>query len=180
MSDARKVSRAAAKDRCHRRGRCVFPTEDRAAEVRLGPALALPALVLLLFAACRPAKDSVVAAVDSLVEGANKRDRSAIVKRLTPDFQAADGSNFADMDQRIRQVFAGYDSLSVTLSGLTVERGNEVALARFRLDLSGAPAHFGGLEGLLPRSSRYKFELRLVPAGGQWKVAWASWEEEGR
>jgi len=138
------------------------------------------AVCLVAGAACRPAKDPIVSAVDSLVDAANRRDRSAIVNSLTADFQAADGSSLPDADQRLRQVFAGYDSLNVTLSGLTIDRGNEVALARFHLDLNGAPARLGGLESLLPRSSRYKFELRLVPAGDAWKVAWASWEEEAR
>ena len=137
-------------------------------------------MVILAGAACRPAKDPAVAAVDALVDAANRRDRSAIVENLAPDFEAADGSRRDDIDQRLRQLFAGYDSLNVSLSGLTVDHGNDVALARFRLQMTGAPSRFGGLDALLPRSSRFRFELRLVPAGNSWKVAWARWEEDER
>ena len=147
-------------------------------ERRRIPALAV--LAILATSACRPTKDPAVAAVDALVEAANKRDRAGIVQRLAPDFQAADGSKSADVEQRLRQVFAAYDSLGVTISGLSIEHGNEVALARFRLEMSGAPSHFGGLDSLLPRSTRWRFELRLVPGGDSWKVAWATWEEETR
>jgi len=176
---ARKVGRAAAEEGCHRLGRCGFPTGHRAAPDRRR-LLAWSLFALLAGAACRPAKDPIVAAVDALVEAANKKDRSAIVQRLAPDFQAADGSNAADVDQRLRQIFAAYDSVDVSVAGLSVDHGNDVALARFRLEMTGAPSHFGGLDSFLPRSSRWKIELRLVPEGGTWRVGWARWEEEDR
>ena len=31
-------------------------------------------------------------------------------------------------------------------------------------------------ERLLPSSSRYDFDVRLVPEEGRWKVAWAAWQ----
>ena len=62
------------------------------------------------------------------------------------------------------------------ISSLEIERAPEAARARFRAELSGQPAKLGGLDGFLPSSSRYDFDVRLVPDGGRWKVAWASWQ----
>ena len=39
----------------------------------------------------------------------------------------------------------------------------------------GTPRKIGGLEGLIPRSASYRFEVRLAPDGGRWKVYKASW-----
>lgn len=45
--------------------------------------------------------------------------------------------------------------------------------------VSGQPlrhAHeAGGLDAWLPRSSSWRFEVRLVEESGDWKVVWASW-----
>lgn len=45
--------------------------------------------------------------------------------------------------------------------------------------MSGQPRKLGGLAGLLPSASTWKFEARLVPAadGGKWKIAWARWTQ---
>ena len=58
---------------------------------------------------------------------------------------------------------------------VAIERAEGAARVRLRADLSGKPRKIGGLEGLVPSSSAYDFELRLVPEGGAWKVAWAQW-----
>jgi hypothetical protein len=136
--------------------------------------------LLAVLPACRKPADPLTSAVNFLVVSANRRDRDAILRKVAPDFQAEDGSSRAEIDSRLRQIFAAYDTLQVVLSGLTIERGNEVALARFRLVLSGSPTRLGGLDSLLPRSSTYRFELRLTPDGGDWRVAWARWEEQGQ
>lgn len=80
----------------------------------------------------------------------------------------------------VRQYFAAYAILDVTLSDVTVERAENAARVRLTAELSGQPQKIGGLDGLLPRSSRYRFELRLVPEGSRFKVAWASWEPVDR
>ena len=36
--------------------------------------------------------------------------------------------------------------------------------------MSGQPRKIGGLEGLVPSSAAYDFELRLAPENGAWKV----------
>ena len=62
---------------------------------------------------------------------------------------------------------------------VTIERAPEAARARFRVQFSGQPRRIGGLDGLLPAASTYSFDVRLVPDGSLWKVAWAAWEVVG-
>ncbi|MEO8349501.1 MAG: hypothetical protein ABI610_11355 [Acidobacteriota bacterium] len=140
-------------------------------------AVALVLAFLALAAGCGPATDPVQQTIDGIVEGAQDRDSNAIAERLAPDFQAADGSGRVDAEATLRRYLAAYESLDVRISDLTVERAAGAARARFRADLSGSPRKIGGLDGLLPRSSAYRFDLRLAPAdGGRWLVTWASWE----
>ena len=49
------------------------------------------------------------------------------------------------------------------------------AQAKFKVRMSGRPRIVGGLAGLLPRSSRWSFDVRLEAGTDGWKVAWASW-----
>ncbi len=134
-------------------------------------------LALGVAAACGPATDPVRQTIDGLAEGAEGREAAAIVERLSPDFQAADGSGRADADATLRRYLGAYEKLGVRISELTIERASGAARARFRADLSGSPRKIGGLEGLLPQASAYRFDLRLVPAqDGRWLVTWASWE----
>ncbi len=65
------------------------------------------------------------------------------------------------------------------LSDVTIERAEGAARVRFRAELSGQPRQASGLAGLLPSSETYRFDVRLVPDGSRWKVAWASWEPAG-
>lgn len=138
---------------------------------------ALTLAALALAAGCGPPSDPVRQAIDGIVAGAQERDAAAILERLSPDFQAADGSGRADAEATLRRYLAAYEKLDVRISELTVERAAGATRARFRADLSGSPRRIGGLDGLLPQSSAYRFDLRLAPAeGGRWLVTWASWE----
>ncbi|MDQ5872477.1 MAG: hypothetical protein M3547_09780 [Acidobacteriota bacterium] len=142
---------------------------------RIAAALVLAGVALA--AGCGPPSDPVRQTIDGIVGGAQDRDAKAIMERLAPDFQAADGSGRVDAEATLRRYLAAYESLDVRISDLTVERAAGAARARFRADLSGSPRRIGGLDGLVPRSSAYRFDLRLVPAeGGRWLVTWASWE----
>ena len=139
-----------------------------------GAALALAAA---LAAGCGPATDPVQQTIDGIVAGAEDREAAAIVERLSPDFQGADGSGRVDAEATLRRYLAAYEKLDVRISELTIERASGAARARFRADLSGSPRKVGGLEDLLPQSSAYRFDLRLVPlSGGHWVVTWAAWE----
>ena len=136
-------------------------------------------LILLMVAcglACRQAGDPVREALDRLVKAAQARDAEAVVENLTPDFRDAAGGGVNDARALLRRYFAAYEILDVRLKDVTIERAPAAARARFRADLSGQPRKIGGLEGLLPSASTYNFDVRLVPDGKRWKVAWASWE----
>ena len=136
-------------------------------------------LILLLVAcalACREAGDPVREALDRLVKAAQARDAEAVVENLTPDFRDAAGGGVNDARALLRRYFAAYEILDVRLKDVTIERAPAAARARFRADLSGQPRKIGGLDGLIPSASTYNFDVRLVPDGKRWKVAWASWE----
>ncbi|HEY6930979.1 MAG TPA: hypothetical protein VJA66_14995 [Thermoanaerobaculia bacterium] len=136
----------------------------------------VPILVCVFFAACAKSGDPARECLDALVKAAHDRDASAFFNRVAADFQAADGSSRADAEGLVRQYFAGYEILDVTVSDVTIEKAENAARVRFRADLSGQPRKIGGLDGLLPRTSSYDFDMRLVPEAGKWKVAWASWQ----
>jgi hypothetical protein len=137
-------------------------------------ALALAAVAALL--CCGESGDPVQAALDRMVKAAHNRSAEAFMENLTDDFSGADGMTRAEALSTVRRYFAAYEILDVALSNVTVERAEKAARVRLTADLSGQPQKIGGLEGLVPRSSRYRFELRLVPDGSRFKIAWASWE----
>ena len=134
--------------------------------------------MLALALACRRSSDPVRDAIDGIVAAAKDRDAAADVDRLTTDFAAADGSGRDQARDTLRRYFAAYEILNVSVRGVEIERAENVARVRLTAELSGQPRRIGGLEGLLPSASTYRFELRLVPEDGRWKVAWASWSQE--
>ena len=138
------------------------------------------AAVLLLAAAtlswsCGKRADPVQEAIDAIAKAANARDESALFAHVSPGFQGADGSSFADAQSLVRRAFAAYEILGVTFKDVKIERAEGAARVRFRAEMSGQPRKIGGLDGLLPSSASYDFDLRMVPDGGTWKVAWAQW-----
>ena len=139
----------------------------------------LSVALLVVEGACGKKSDPARQTIDEIVAAAEARDASAIVERLAPEFQAADGSGRADAEAVLRRYLAAYESLGVRISDVTIEQAAGAARARFRAELSGKPRSVGGLDGILPRASTYRFDLRLAPAsdGGRWVVTWASWEQ---
>jgi hypothetical protein len=134
-------------------------------------------LALVVAIGCGEKSDPVRQALDRLVAAAKERNAGDFAAILAPDFQAADGTGRADAEATLRQYFAAYESLDVRISDVSIERAADAARVRFRADLSGKPRRIGGLEGLLPATSAYRFDLRLAPGeGGRWLVTWASWE----
>lgn len=134
-------------------------------------------LILLLPAlACRHESDPVRATLDRVVKAAQARDSRAVVENLTGDYRDAEGQTSADVAATLRRIFAAYEIIDVRLSDLEFDRAPEAARVTFRADFSGQPRRLGGLDRFLPSASTYRFEVRLVPEGNRWKVAWASWE----
>lgn len=138
-------------------------------------------LVLALFfsAACGEKADPVRQTLDRLVRAAQARDREAVLENVTADFRDAGGGGFGDARETLRRFFAAYEIINVRMRDLTIERAPEAARARFRMEFSGQPRKIGGLDALLPSVSACDFDVRLVPDGRRWKIAWASWEVVG-
>ena len=134
-------------------------------------------LALLAALGCRTEGDPVREALDRVAGSADERDVAGVAAHLAADYRDAAGNGRSDVEQTLRGYFAAYESLEVTLRDVSIERAEGAARARFRADLSGrARQETGGLAGLLPSSASYRFDVRLVPEGSQWKIAWASWE----
>jgi hypothetical protein len=134
---------------------------------------------LALSLACRGKGDPVRDALDRMVRGAEARDAPTVIENLAADFRDAGGGDVAEASSTLARYFAAYEAVDLRVKDLTIERAPEAARARFQVEFSGRPRRFGGLDRLLPRTSSYTFDMRLVPEAGRWKVAWASWEVEG-
>ena len=133
-------------------------------------------LVFLSATAChRARRDPVMACLTGAVAAAESRDADGVMSRVAEGFQGADSGGKADTDALVRRALAAYESLSLTLTGVAIERGPAAAQARFKVRMSGRPRAVGGLDGLLPRSSNWSFDVRLEASTGGWKIAWASW-----
>jgi hypothetical protein len=130
---------------------------------------------LIVPAACRKPADPVRDVLDVIAAAAGKRDADAILKRISPDFRDQHGGTRAEVEQTVRRALAAYDSLSVSLSGVTIDRKEKEAWASFRADLSGTPTKLGALDAWLPRSSSFRFDVRLVEEDSGWNVVWAAW-----
>jgi hypothetical protein len=140
-------------------------------------AIAVLALLAASVTGCGEKSDPARQTLDRLVAAAKERDAGDFLASLAPDFQAADGSGRADAEAMIRRYFAAYERLDVRISDVSIERASGAARVRFRADLSGKARSISGLDGILPSTSAYKFDLRLTPGeGGRWLVSWASWE----
>jgi hypothetical protein len=127
--------------------------------------------------ACARKTDPIRETIDAVVKAANARDTAALMDRVAPMFEAADGASRLDVEMRLKQYFAAYEILNVTVSDVKIERGDGAALVRLRARMSGQPRAVGGLTGLLPSDAKYDFELRLVNDGEAWKLGWAAWEQ---
>jgi len=120
--------------------------------------------------------------VSGAVKAAEKRDADAVVAYLSASFRDGDGGDREEAAATVRRYLAAYERLSLSVSGLAMERGPESAEAVFTVRMSGTPRAVGGLEGWLPRTSRWRFRLRLEAEKGDWKISHAEWtrlEEEG-
>jgi hypothetical protein len=137
----------------------------------VGLGLALLAVVV----GCRKETDPIRLLLNELEEAAEARDAEAVLKRLAPDFRGQNGLSRSDAGAELRRYFFGYEKIDVTFSDVLVEPDGNTARVRLRVDFSGKPKDIGGLEGLLPALSAYRFALDLK-RGDDWLVGGATWE----
>jgi hypothetical protein len=134
-------------------------------------------VLLAVFAAfCGGGGDPARAALDRMARAANARDAGAVAAELAADYRDASGGGRAEVERTLRGYFAAYEIVQVRLTDVSIERAEGAARARFRADISSQPRQGSGLAGLLPSSASYRFDVRLVPDGSKWKIAWATWE----
>jgi hypothetical protein len=116
-----------------------------------------------------------MACLTGTVAAAESRDADRVMSGVAEGFRDAEGGGKADTAALVRRTLIAYDSLSLTLSDVAIERGPAAAQAKFKVRMSGRPRAVGGLEGFLPRSSNWSFDVRLEEGRGEWKIVWASW-----
>jgi hypothetical protein len=146
---------------------------------------ALVALLLAVAAlpACtRAPADPVAALLAELETAAEARDADRFGERLSPVFRGGDGLDRPAALALLRRDFAAYESVAIDVYGVEAERDGASAHVRCMVELSGQARKAFGLEGLLPPSAAYRFDLDLADEGGTWRVRGASWEpaEAGR
>jgi hypothetical protein len=129
----------------------------------------------LLVLSCARASDPVRDCLVRTAAAAEKRDADAVMARVAETFRDAEGGGKADAAALVRRTLSAYESLSLSLTDLAIERGSAAAQARFKVRMSGRPRAVGGLDGLLPRASRWSFDVRLEKVSGDWKIASAAW-----
>ncbi len=148
--------------------------------VRPPAAAALFALTGLIASGLSPScarqpVDPMRALVDALAEAAEDRDADAIVEYLHPDFAAQGGLTRADAAPSLRRYFAGYETIEVEVFDVETLPGESVSRVRARIGFTGQANRTLGLEGLLPPSAVYRFDLDVVEHDGVWSVTRAAW-----
>lgn len=141
-------------------------------------ACAVAALVGALSApgCARPSGDPVRALVDELVAAGEARDADRILARLSESFRGQDALVKADVQASLRRYFAAYESIDLEVFDVVAEPAEGATRVRTRIGFSGKGIRGFGLEGLLPPSAVYRFDLDARDEDGTWRVTRASWE----
>ncbi|MBN2371911.1 MAG: nuclear transport factor 2 family protein [Vicinamibacteria bacterium] len=144
---------------------------------RVFATLALAFSSALMLILCHEPHDPIRALLVQLESAAERKDASAILSRLTPDFRCASGASRDDAASLLHRYFSAYETFRLDIYDVAVEREESRAVLRCRVDFCGKTRSFGGLNALLPPSAMYRFDLRLVLMGDRWSVREAHWEE---
>ena len=132
------------------------------------------AAVFLVVACARAPRDPVLECLDGVAKAAEVRDADGVLARVSEGYRDNSGAK-TDAALLLKRYFAAYESLSISLADVSVERGDDSARARFTVRMSGRPRAVAGLEGLLPRASRWRFDARLEAEKDGWKITEAAW-----
>ena len=132
----------------------------------------------LLAGACsRAAPDPVQLLLEELEAAVEARDADRVLARLSGAFQGQDSVTRTDAHAELRRYFAGYESIRLDLHDVSIERPDATARVRFKVAFSGQARRAFGLEGLLPPSALYRFDLEARDESGTWRVTRARWEK---
>jgi hypothetical protein len=138
--------------------------------------LAAALLAALLPACSGPPKDPVEALLAELQAAAEARDADRFAERLSSGFEGLHSIGRSEAVAQLRRYFAGYESVAVDVYGVEAERDGGTAHVRCVVEFSGQARKAFGLEGLLPPSAVYRFDLELADEGGTWRVRRAALE----
>jgi hypothetical protein len=142
--------------------------------MRRPAALLLAAVVL---AACsRAPADPVDVLLAEMEAAAEARDAHRLGERLSPGFRSASGLDRPEAIAELGRTFAAYESVALEVHGVEAERDGATARVRCVVEFSGRARKAFGLEGLLPPSAAYRFDLAVADEGGTWRVREATWE----
>lgn len=130
----------------------------------------------LLAAGCRGESDPVQGLLSELQDAAEDRDAERFQKLLSEDFRGAGGVDRAEAAASLRRYFAAYESVGLEVYDVKVDRAETSAAVHLRVDFTGSARRVGGLEGFLPPSASYRFQLALARRGDRWLVTRAEWE----
>jgi len=139
--------------------------------------LAIASLVAVVLApACtRPPADPVAALLSELESAAEERDAERFAARLAADFRGADGIGRPEALAGLRRHFAAYESVAIDVYGVETEAEGPTARVRCVAEFSGKARQAFGLDGLLPPSAVYRFDLDVADRDGAWRVVRAAW-----
>ena len=138
---------------------------------------ALLAVALALAAGCsRAPADPVEALLAELQAAAEARDAERFGERLAPAFQGGQRLGRPEALAQLKRYFAAYESVAIEVYGVESDRDGQAARVRCVVEFSGEARKAFGLEGLLPPSAVYRFDLDVAEEGGIWRVRGATWE----
>lgn len=137
----------------------------------------LLALTVALAAGCsRAPADPVEALLAELEAAAEARDADRFGERIAASFQGGPRLGRPEALAQLKRYFAAYESVGIEVYGVESERDGEAARVRCVVEFSGEARKAFGLEGLLPPSAVYRFDLDVAAEGGIWRVRGATWE----
>jgi hypothetical protein len=143
---------------------------------RVRALVALLLSVAALSACSRAPADPVQALLAELEAAAEARDADRFGERLAPAFRGGDGLDRPAALALLRRYLTAYESVAIDVYGVEAERDGASARVRCVVEFSGQARKAFGLEGLLPPSAVYRFELDVADEGGTWRVRSATWE----
>ena len=146
-------------------------------EPKVGVIAVALSVVGLAVACSRAPADPVRSLLDELVAAGEARDADRFGARLSAGFHGPHSMDRAAAVATLRRYFAAYESIAVEVYGVEIDREDGAARVRCVVELSGEARKLAGLEGLLPPSAAYRFELEVAEEGGVWTVRDAAWQE---